>query len=319
MKLYFLAKRGNGGLGDRFVGILTAMTFARLFNLELVVLWNEGYIKRVFENVIYTNDVKELRGIHYRLMNHRSLPKAKKIIYQFKPDSFQLKHLILECNQAYDTLCYDVKWMREKLPKSYQENLQMNLSQLFTSVLIPKIKVHEIYDVGIQIRSGDVQFHQARDKNIIFIHKSQFSEYSQRIINILHSLSFETIYITGDNEDYVKDLIMKVKEVFPEKKVYDTLVGKNYHSDKLMDRDGIISFIQSILNLSRANTHIISNSNFGIIAANIGIAQHHKTGKTYYFKKPDEIIEYPPNQALLKESDYLPNYFYQESSLTTNE
>lgn len=318
MKLFFLAKRGNGGLGDRIIGILTAMTFARLFNLELVILWNEDYMRQVFENVIFIDDIKNIKGVYVSWIDHASYPEAKRVISQLKPDSFINDNFILESNQAHDTFCYDVPWMREKLPKSYQENLQMNLSQLWTSVLIPKIKILDRFDVGIQIRSGDVQFHQARDKNNILIHQNQINEYFKKIINILSSLQFETIYITGDNEEYVKNLIGIVKEKFPEKKVYDTLVGKNYHSDKLMDKDGIISCIQSMISLSCANTHIIGNSNFGIVAANIGIAKHHKTGKTYYFDKPDKIIEYSPNQALLKESAYLPNYFYQVKPTQTN-
>jgi hypothetical protein len=306
MKLFFLAKRGNGGIGDRFVGILSAMTIAKVFDLELVIMWSENYMSEVFDNVRFISELGDEKGERHSWIDLGSLQRAKDCLHSWGPDKFKEENLILEMNQAHDTFCYDIPWMREKIGVSYLDNMRFNLSQLFTIVLKPKIVVEDKYDIGIQIRCGDVQYHEC--ECIIFIHPNEMNILFERIQNILDKESvFESIYVTGDQEDYVKQLIDFLNKNYPDKKVCHNLVGKDYHTDKFIDSDGIVHCIKSILSLSRANTHIISRSNFGIISADLAIGQHHKTGKTYFMKTLDNIIEFRHDIPIVKEYSFFPH------------
>lgn len=296
MKLFFLAKRGNGGIGDRFVGILSAMTIAKVFDLELVIMWSDSFMSEVFENVHFISELDDEKGEHHRWIDLGSMDTAKDCLYTWGEDKFKEKNLLLETNQAYDNFCYDVPWMKEKLGISYIDNMRLNLSQLFTTVLKPKIVVEDRYDIGIQIRSGDILF-----GGNAFMDQNQINILFKKIQNILDKeIVFESIYITGDHEDYIKQLIDFLNENYPDKKVYHSLVGKSYHTDKVIDSDGIVHCIKSFLSFSRANTHIIGFSNFGIISAGHAIGHHHKTGKTYFIESIDKIHEFGHDIPIVK-------------------
>lgn len=312
MKCYFLAKVSNGGIGDKFVGILTAMTFSKIFDLELVVLWQDPSMKSIFENVEMIQE-KSIKGIHVRLMNiEKDFQKNKKTIHSWKPNQFQSHHLILETNVSYDAFCYDVEWMKQKLPPTYQENTKQNLTELFTKVLIPKIKITEKYDLGIQIRTGDVHFGRKQDSNIIQIPKHILPEIYTKINKMLEKENPKTIYVTCDREETTKELINNIQHHFPQIIINSNLIGTDYHTDKKINQEGMIHCISSMLHLANANTHIILRSNFGIVSANISVSLNNKTGKTYLFDKNYHIdkynvIVYPHDSIIMKEYKSFPN------------
>lgn len=304
MSLFFLAKRGNGGYGDRMVGMTTAMTFSRLFDLKLRIIWWEDYMKEVFEDAEVLRDLKEgIKGVHIRWIDLLPLRSARQSIYSWKPDTFKGKNMILECNQAYDKFCFDVEWMRQKLGCSFLENVKQNMAQFYSTILIPKVREERTFDIGVQLRVGDVHYGLARDiinKNNL-IHKESMGLLYDKVIKYIKDMEGITVYVTGDNEEYVKILEKRIRSELKEKEVYVNYIGKNFHSDKVMNGLGMKHCIESHQLLSNCRSHIIGHSNYGIMAAGIATARGIKTGKTVYFDTLQKQDIYRPDEVIVKE------------------
>jgi hypothetical protein len=306
MSLFFLAKRGNGGYGDRMVGMTTAMTFSRLFDLKLRIIWWEDYMKEVFEDAEVMNDVKnEIKGVHIHWIDLSPLQSAKRTIYSWKPDTYRGKTMILECNQAYDRFCFDVEWMRQKLGCSFLENVKRNMAQFYSTVLIPKFREERRFDIGVQIRVSDAQYGLARDNKNFLILKENMGVLFDKIMSYIKDIEGTTIYITGDNEEYVKILEKRIRSELKEKEVYVNYIGQNFHSDKVMNGLGMKHCIESHQLLSNCKSHIIGHSNYGIMAAGIATTRGIKTGKTVYFDTLQKQDIYQADEVIVKEMKVL--------------
>ena len=193
----FISKKGNGGMCDRFVGIVSSFIIAKKFNLNFEIYWDIQNINNFFKNVNYYNE--QLDMLKYRFIDDKKIKKVKDF---FERKNFN-KSFSIESNMNWHQLLYqDMDEFAIETRNTYNlllENILGIEKKFLDSVLS---KYNDIQTrVGIQIRTGDKFF---KEDGIEYISPSNYNLVCINIIEYLQQNNYKKIFLTADNPNIIE-------------------------------------------------------------------------------------------------------------------
>lgn len=245
--------RGNGGFGDRIVGLVSCIYLSRVLNDDIFIDWSSPDIKDFIEyNSINSNNYKSFRLID-RL---ESLEFIKKVnLESFKNTSIQSNLNFIDnifINQGRDRNEYldEVLDIYSKLFKEYLKPKKVLNDYINNNVSKFKGKT-----IGIQIRMGDVYMGVGNHKNFEI-------ESIKKSISLIPK-DFDSIFLTTDNNQVVDIVFNEFKD---KNIIYDNT--KISHIDRMnTGSNEMLKVLSDIITLSKTDFRYITvSSNFGRIA-----------------------------------------------------
>ena len=263
-----------GGLGDRLVGLVSALALAKKLDKKLLIKWDHPNINGVFDlsgydfyrHNVNLNGVVELNCIDNRF-KYESLLSTQPIQNMWKN-----KSILLKCNQEIGSFLYKNPHLNTGLSspsQSFSSHTMEWYKQLFPVILKPKLTDNAVLSsspyIGIQLRTGDAYMGVGTDRPIHDVPKAinSIAQFILKQNSILFSFP-QIIYFTTDHPTAKKML----QTALPNFTIIDTPRSRIHLEKTKSDSQQLNSLIQDLYTLSRANPLIISTySNYGRLAA----------------------------------------------------
>lgn len=255
--IVFKAKKGNGGFGDRLVGLISCIFLSELTGEELFIDWADPSI----DNFFTYNSISE-----YDLQNIRLFDLAEKT--EFIEQLPDLKKYFSNRSIQSNLNFIDRLFVNQGIDRSFFEQKVLALyASLFEKYLTPKEmllnrvnKNREQFagkTIGVQLRMGDTYLNVGKYEGLNIDGIDEIFE------SIRSDQSFDSLFLTSDNQD----VIDRVHEYFIDKNIIydDTRIR---HSDRMVTSDDeMLKVLSDMLTLSKTDFRYISlGSNFGRIA-----------------------------------------------------
>jgi hypothetical protein len=263
-ELVFLSKKGNGGFGDRLVGIVSCYLIAKKYNLNFKIFWDVKNIDELFNNISYIEHKKELKNI--RLIDEKKSKKAKDFLINILPKT-DISYSI-ESNMNWHFFIYD---NRDILIRDTKETYNILLNDILgvNREIVNKIlqKYTDISErIGIQIRTGDQLF---EEKGALYIPNSKHVNFCNNLANVIieNYQNDKKLFVTADNPEIINEL----KKIIGNK--YDILTTSigNIHIDKneLVEIETLINLFEEFFLLSSCKEIIgcAKKSNFSLLSS----------------------------------------------------
>jgi len=262
---------GCGGLGDRLVGLVSAILLAKLSKRTLVIRWDKPNMDAIWENQ-FRADPNTLRprkdDIHWNYIDQRF--KYRRELTEAMFDKIWPRHrnVYLQGNQEIASFVYGD-------PDGFIRDVTQVYADLFTKYLLvkgaPPFYPSPESSLGIQIRAGDTHMKaghveyisaEALKKNILPAVVSFIRKYPRK---------FASIFVTSD----VPNCAALLQE-----QLEDTAVIVNLDNQQLVthvDRPGaslagLRKTVADLQTLARCQVQLFSwVSNFGRVAALMGM------------------------------------------------
>jgi hypothetical protein len=253
-----------GGLGDRIVGLCSAILLARSLKKHLLIKWDSPSIEGVFDLSIY-NFYNVNPSIENAVVLH-TIDDRFKFEKQLSEHpvhaEWNQKNVWLRSNQELAYFLYQNPHLLKG--HNYNEDMIRTYRSIFSVYLKPvNMFVKNISEpyIGIQVRTGDAYMNVGSHKPIENI-PLVVENVSRYIKNC--TLRLKTIYVTSDHPDVTQ----LFKNELPSYNIVDMPDSKSHLERSNIDTYKFKSIVSDLLTLSRANFLIISSkSNYGRIAA----------------------------------------------------
>lgn len=253
-----------GGLGDRIVGLTSAILIAKYLKRKLFIKWDHP---NVSDFIQIKNQWKI--PIPKNTITLNTLDNRFKYKYQFtnyKYDQFwKDRHIRLLCNQNIAEFIYRNHHIETG---NFEKELINAYRSVFKEYLIPlinnptELKLKENNYIGLQIRTGD---------KYMGVGKHQPIKNVELLINIISIFikmtstlnTYNTIYVTSDH----KDVCNLLKEKFPGKKIINSEESRLHFEKSKTGGSSLVALIHDLITLSKSKHLIISHySNYGRMA-----------------------------------------------------
>lgn len=281
-EIVFYSKRGNGGYGDRIVGISAVWCLSKILNKTFRIVWDEdlSLIFSDYEKYIPSNfeGFTRINWIDSRCKN------AEKFFEETSFCELLQTNYLIECNQPVHTFFWTKKGkelfpgltLRFNFNELYHSSFQVIYSQILKLLPLPKSINLEI-DVSIQMRCGDCY---SSGNNHCYILEEKFNTYAKNCKDALNSHPFFTnkkeksIFISSDCHKVYPIFVECFSPLPSEEKISTFFLEKERDTHFDMSIDEKEEFAQLIYEhylLSRGKIMVTSfSSNFGITAALCG-------------------------------------------------
>lgn len=271
MSIIFKSTRGNGGYGDRLVGLISTLFISKALNRDFYIHWCDE---------LYYLDVKnkpsddilekchEINLIDERAFNMINDFESKKI-----EEIWNYEFLMINCNQNIVQLLYvNPNYSDIFKIENYEKDIKNAYDDIYTKYLIPTQKLNNyIFNIinnknlslGIHIRTGDIRMNVGNFNP--YNSDSQIEDVVKSICNNIPKFD-DYIFITSDY-DHVYDFFCKYLD--KNKIIYNN--DKIIHIDMCSKNDienGILKLLSDHIILSKCNSVIFQTyTNFGRTAA----------------------------------------------------
>lgn len=255
--IVYKTRKGNGGLGDRLVGLISCIFLSELIEEELLIDWSNPDIDFCF-------NFSEIRSPALQSMRLMNSDDSVRFIDDIPDLKLFFFNKIVESNLNF----IDRLFINRKIDRRLYENQVLKTyRRLFNNYLIPKpnilkkinenIEQFEGFTIGVQLRMGDIYMNvgdhkNLREENVLSIFKK-----------IKNHQAFDSIFITSDNQD----VITKAQNYFKNKNVIydDTRIT---HIDRMpTNNNEMLKALSDLITLSKTDFRYISlGSNFGRVS-----------------------------------------------------
>lgn len=203
MSLIFHAKTGNGGYGDRLVGLVTAYFLSEIMEKKFYINWESPKINNfvdIEECPLLANN-RHLILIDNRAFNLTDLFLTKNLLEEF-PD----ENILLWCNQNMIKFLYKNPNYPNLKIENYESDIKNIYDKIYTEFLKPKDSLLNIVNpiieefknynkiLGIHIRTGDINMGVG---NHILYNKNSLEDIIEKICIFLDN-KYDAIFVTSD-------------------------------------------------------------------------------------------------------------------------
>lgn len=269
---------GCGGLGDRIVGLVSAILLARLSNRKLVIRWEKPNMDAIWENQFRgAPPRKSPNDIHWNFVDQRF--KYRRELEQTRDFAVlwpRHRNVYLKGNQEIASFAYGGGY-NGNTPEAFLRDITSTYADLFTkylTVTVPPLGVHP-ETLGIQIRTGDTHMKAGHVEYISA--EALKNDILPEIVKFVRTFTpkkIGTIFVTSDFP-HCAALLQEQLNAIP-----DAPVIISHIADKLVthvDRPGasVAGLQKTILDLQQLAACQIQLfswvSNFGRVAALMGL------------------------------------------------
>lgn len=320
-EIVFYSKHGNGGYGDRLVGIAAINCMSKIFGVPFRIVWDED-LSLIFEDYEKYDPQSFKNHIRVNWVDSRA-SKVEEFFKDKSIDEIIETKFLIECNQPIHTFF----WSKEgkKIFPFLTENLNFNeeyhssFRDIYSKILkLSQNIIDSIFfniDLGIQIRCGDCY---SSGNSHCYISKEKFEVYVSNSKNTLPSIfgdseesSIKRIFITSD----CKDIYPIFKEKFVNCEVLFLDKESDTHFDMKGDTTDFHQLIKEHFILTKCkNISTMFNSNYGITAAMIAglkeVTSHNFNGNHWESFTKYNLRDFPRCKTRLD------NFFYVVEGLT---
>lgn len=278
----FLSKKGNGGYGDRLIGLISAYTFARMLRKPFIHAWPTE-IADAFYDAIDLKDVPCENMIYFYWIQKPY--HEMDILDTLTLETWENNTVHIETNTPFLRRLFDMNPLFQDY--DFEEEFRRSARDIYQNICIPAFHIMPIpsCDVGIQIRCGDSYCNNDGDYKtgpgiadyIIPLQLPlllvKLAKYIKKVIP-----KNATIFVTSDYGNVNVILAELLGDSYQVKWV---MTPQKSHFDRASGIANPYPIIMEHVLLSRCN-HIITNvnlSNFGTSAKLI--SQH--TGRLHNF------------------------------------
>lgn len=265
-------KGQSGGFGDRLVGILTVLDFAKLFNEDFEIIWDID-ISTIFKdrNMKYQKELK-VRGDNYvNMFNIGNNNKWKKILETFEDNPFPFpddKVVYFRSNMTTSQYIYNNKKFENE---NYLENMRSLYKKMYNEIFIPteefKFNVEKILrgkniDIGIQVRTGDYIFYENQNNNIDKYNPLKDENIEMVLKKVRDNIGDldKHVYITSDNSIVIDKAKIIFKNLSYNK---NSIIHIDISNDRTLDNITNMFIDHYILSTRCDKLYISDYSNFG--------------------------------------------------------
>lgn len=260
----------SGGLGDRVVGLMSAIMLAHFLNAKLLIKWDSPSIHGVIDlgsfnyylsrpSLQSSSNVFQLFSIDDRFKYHAIL--SKQPLSFFAP--YRVIHM--KCNQELGMFMYqNTNWASRRHAEGYQTHMIELYQSIFKKYLRP-IVTHTVIPespyLAIQLRTGDAHMGVGNHRPVTQVESTV--EFLSQHVRIKHP-NVKKIYCSSDHPSVANWLQRNLPHVSvtsnPQSRV---------HLDRAKVNDcQLKALLLDMMTLMRADYLIISTySNFGRMAA----------------------------------------------------
>lgn len=258
----------SGGLCDRILGITGNLCIARYLNMELLIKWDINDLGENFRindkyNYYSYKDISIDESILLNNFDLIEYIKNKNIIKEWEN-----KNILIWSNLNLYNYFIENKYIN--LYNNYIDdfsnclkNVLHNYFHINPFIYNQILKINNIYDIGIHIRTNDKHFYK-RDR------ENENIEYINNIFKIISSnynLDLKKIFISSDCQ-ITYDIAKKYfNNIFYNNGliIHTAIINSN---DNIITNDGIYKVLLDLLTLCNCNKLFIGwNSNFSRIAS----------------------------------------------------
>lgn len=303
----FYNKRGNGGYGDRIVGMAAVNFLANFYGNFLRVVWDDDMSEIFYDSEKFSSD-KFLKYEKYRWIDSRA-EGAKDFFKNKTPEEIKRGNFLIETNQPLPIYIWELglnnnKNFVEEYKRSYQE-----IYTKFLKIVYPPVNETgriKSYDLGLQIRCGDA--YATGKGNHVYIRRDLFDVYSQNVHDIIQKEFSPGVkmFITCDNNEMYPILKEKLKDLAT---IEVLEKEENFHFDMSLSSSSEMRrcIIEHYLLTRCESVMTMFNSNFGITAAlSSGIKNIIILGFTgsYWIREYYDIINRPRAKSRMPDFVY---------------
>lgn len=267
MSVIFYSKQGNGGYGDRLVGLITCYFISKITKRNFYIYWEYPLLDKYIK---INNLLSKLEDfIEINLIDERAIKQFDNFKEYNLEKLWGEKKWLINCNQNLIPYLYmNINYNLDK--NKYEEDISEMYRDIYTKFLIPtdyllllinkKKEELEKYSlkIGIHIRTGDWSMNNSTH---ILYNDSSLENIIKHIYNYISKKENYGIYIASDYKKTI-ELFQKYEKNI----IYcDTKIT---HFDYKNNDEGIITlFIDHFLLISCDELITHSCSNFGRTAA----------------------------------------------------
>ncbi len=260
----FYNKRGNGGYGDRIVGMAAVNFLSNFYDSTLRIVWDEDMSEVFRDSEKYTPSFFE-KYEKYRWIDARA--ESSKEFFKRDFDEIRRGKFLIETNQPIQTYIWKLGLHRNK---NFIEEYRRSYQEIYSKFLRIVDPPSQTYDIGIQIRCGDA--YATGQGTHVYIKRELFDVYCQNVHDIIKR-EFPTeikIFITCDNNEMYPLLREKLLPISGGVEILDK--SENFHFDMSSSSSSHMRgcILEHYLLTKCGNVITMFNSNFGITAALIG-------------------------------------------------
>lgn len=271
----FVGAKVCGGLGDRLVGLVSAILLARHSGRELFIHWHAN--NEVWMNLLAFKDSVPNNALVWECIDQRFKYQETLLTSSLQDAWSKEKHgvVVLQCNQEIASFLYQNEKHYPHLRNSFSADAQQAYQLIFTScfalkmIMLP-LRIHRKY-VGIQIRAGDV--HMNCGHVLYHTNEAIATTCLPHCYQVCRQKQWlpETydIFLTSDI-----DCVEMARKVFHDYHVICN-TGLSRHCEKQAnDTEGMIKMVSDLQMLRHCDVVIISwQSNFGRVGALMNVTQ----------------------------------------------
>lgn len=286
MSLIFYSKTGDGGYGDRLVGLISVYMISKIMNKKFYILWESPNICKFVENKYEcTENIDNVTSL--RLIDEKCDVYRKRLEIEKLEDIFPYESIKISCNQnivqhLYLNKNYDLNMV------NYTNDIVDAYKKIYTEFFVPKENLNLIvnsminkfaeYDkvIGIHIRTGDLNMGLTQH---ILYDKNSLDDLIEKIIYKLKTMfSCEyAIYIMSDFTG-----IEKIFEKYTNNKIFyhdfEVMHIDMIRGDNNID-DGMLKLFADHITYSKCDVNIVhTSSNLGRTGAIIGDGKKYSIG-----------------------------------------
>lgn len=254
-----------GGLGDRIVGLVSAVILARALNRNLLIKWDYPDIRNVFDLGsfnYYSSRPSLSNAVHLDTIDNR-FKYEKQLSQNNIIQEWKGRQVVLKCNQDIAFFLYQNPHINHL--GSYSTDLSQIYRTIFSNYLRPKqsstlSSISRPY-IGVQLRTGDAYMGVGDHRPVHDLQKVL-----QQIVNKIQTqTSSKTIYFTTDHPNAKDSLSSMLGLSYT---VHSTPSSRIHLERSKTNSDQLRALIMDLLTLSQSDVLIISTySNFGRLAA----------------------------------------------------
>lgn len=258
----------SGGLGDRVVGLCSAIVLANMLGKRLLIKWDTPSIKNVLtlgSHDFYSVKPSLANAVRVDAMNHR-WKVANLFMKENLINKWRGKTVVLQCNQDIAYFLYrNPTWTNKS--STYEQHLMNAYQSVFTTYLKPvrnsaNATLTNTSYAAIQIRAGDKYMGVGGHQPIKDVPSAMRTLAAQlkTLVPTTHA-----IYVSSDHPNSKTLLQRELSEY----KVIDNAQSRvHLERSKSSSTNQLQALISDLFTLSTANILIISNySNYGRMAA----------------------------------------------------
>jgi hypothetical protein len=320
-----------GGLGDRIVGLVSAIYMCQKLNKKLLIKWDYPDITNVFDisKYDYYKHIPQLKQFLNRNGTHATLHTKSIPVYNTSPTNqnpnvvvlntidnrfkyesllrleplqkmWANKTIFLKCNQEIGMFLHQNKHLPKSQELDYEQAIPRIYKTIFTEYLKPPVfnlSQQAGLGLGIGLESPyiGVQLRTGDSYMNVGGHRpvQDVNQTIQKISNFIKNQypSIQHIYLTSDHPDAKKIF----SQHLPHHTVYDTPQSRFHFERTKADQQKMQSLILDLNYLIHAEHLIISSySNYGRMAALMSISSQPIRG----FSPPDFQVKTLPVKVL---------------------